>query len=264
MMNMNWSGYTGMPFAHQDMAVQPPSLDMDLYSPASGLNSSSPASMDFVVPSQTTLMDSFDMSSPMRPVKPFQFDSPTSDYGLESSFNESPASSIKYFMSPCSEGQKSSSATPSRHSNLRQPVFEPLESSLALQRVQEQTQVARHGRKQRVKRDYMLPNNITVQKQAKRPCLWQGCEKKFRRQEHLKRHMKTHEQTESYPCDFCNKSFGRTDNLKCHIKIHADPNKKSSRTIYYPEARRVYEEMSRKPRKGPTSQAKTMTVRSRI
>lgn len=265
MMNFNFHGYAEPMYdsfdTHHGITIEP-SLDaVVMSSPTSGMTSS-PVSVDFVVPSQTTFLDSYDIHSPMRPVRSLQFDSPTSDYVTEySSFGDSPGGgggSVKYFLSPYNNEQhhKSSSTTPSRPSALRQPMLEPLETSTVLHRIQggqTQTAATMHSRK-RAKREYILPNNISVQKQAKRPCPWEGCSGRFQRQEHLKRHMKTHTNSETHPCKFCMKIFGRSDNLKSHIKLHADPDKKSSRTQYFPEARRVYEEMSRKPRKGGESE----------
>jgi zinc finger protein BrlA len=228
-----------------------PALDLDLYSPTSGMGSS-PVSMDFVVPSQTTFSDSFDMYSPMRHM----------NYAIDFSLGNSPAASVEYFM-PSYTDSKSTSTTPSRLSTLRQPIFGPLDTSTALQRVQQgiksenikPDQTARHLRR-RIKREgikrevgRMMSLNIRVQKQARKECHWDGCNGKFQRQEHLKRHEKTHMSTEVFPCQFCGKRFGRSDNLKSHIKLHADPNKKSRRTDYFPGAQRVVEEMTRKQKK---------------
>ncbi|KAL3424132.1 C2H2 finger domain-containing protein [Phlyctema vagabunda] len=230
--------------AHHNISNSTPPLDMDLYSPASVM-SSSPVSADFVVPSQTTFVDSFDLSSPMRPL---HFDSPSSDYE-----NSSPAGGLRYFMSPSSENERySPTTTPcARNPIQRQRSFQPLESSAVLHRVQNEARVSR----KRSKREYMLPDNLSVQKQAKRHCTWPGCHGRFQRQEHLKRHMKTHENETKLPCQFCGKEFGRADNLKSHIKLHMDENKKSSRTVYFEDAKRVYEEMSRKSRKAVGNEA---------
>ncbi|KAH8599501.1 hypothetical protein B0O99DRAFT_466484, partial [Bisporella sp. PMI_857] len=51
-------------------------------------------------------------------------------------------------------------------------------------------------------------------------CPWDGCNKRFQRQEHLKRHERTHSGTDYYPCPFCEKIFGRSDNKKSHVKLH--------------------------------------------
>ncbi|KIM96462.1 hypothetical protein OIDMADRAFT_87620, partial [Oidiodendron maius Zn] len=51
-------------------------------------------------------------------------------------------------------------------------------------------------------------------------CEWPGCNGRFQRQEHLKRHEKTHMNAETYICRFCNRPFGRSDNLKSHTRLH--------------------------------------------
>jgi zinc finger protein BrlA len=207
---------------------------------------------DFVNPSQTTFMDTFDLDSPLQSARTLQFnlsyDTPISDYnyGFE-----------QFIPTTYQDLIKSCSTTPSRPSPLRQPMLEPI-STAALQRVQGQspankeefkrTQTSRKAHKaiKRAKRDYLLPSNVHVQKLADKQCPFQGCTRKFVRQEHLKRHVKTHTQSDVYPCQFCTRPFGRPDNLKDHIKRHAQPPKKSSRTSYYEGAQAVYDRMSRK------------------
>ena len=46
------------------------------------------------------------------------------------------------------------------------------------------------------------------------------CEKKFSRQEHLKRHMLTHTKVKTHECDICSKKFSLKDHLVQHFRIH--------------------------------------------
>ena len=50
-----------------------------------------------------------------------------------------------------------------------------------------------------------------------------GCMRKFKRLEHLKRHVRTHTQERPYSCDHCDKTFSRSDNLAQHRRTH-EPN----------------------------------------
>ncbi|CAO3678009.1 unnamed protein product [Umbelopsis vinacea] len=53
-------------------------------------------------------------------------------------------------------------------------------------------------------------------------CQVSRCQRKFKRLEHLKRHMRTHTLERPFTCSMpgCNKSFSRSDNLSQHIKTH--------------------------------------------
>ncbi|KAI9297253.1 hypothetical protein K502DRAFT_301061 [Neoconidiobolus thromboides FSU 785] len=54
-------------------------------------------------------------------------------------------------------------------------------------------------------------------------CKHQGCLKRFKRMEHLKRHfISIHTNNRPHKCTFpeCNKEFARSDNLKQHLKVH--------------------------------------------
>ena len=245
------------------LPIMTPSLGIDPYSP-----SSFPVSIDYVVPSQTTFLESFDLQSPLRAIKPLQSylhydDSPSSDYTSDYSLENSPAGNNRCYVRSDAEF-RSPSASPSRSSSIRQPILEALQTSTALSHIQERAQgkaqrqieASRHAKK-RAKRVLLhsgLPSNIRVEKQAKKQCMYEGCAARFKRQEHLKRHEKTHDKhLLPFSCQFCEKQFGRMDNLKSHIKLHTirdnDGKKGPKRTEYCPRALKAYEEMNGKPRK---------------
>ncbi|KAJ3106411.1 homeodomain transcription factor ste12 [Phlyctochytrium planicorne] len=53
-------------------------------------------------------------------------------------------------------------------------------------------------------------------------CTFDNCGKKFKRFEHLRRHMRCHTGERPYQCplESCGKVFSRSDNLACHMKVH--------------------------------------------
>jgi len=71
--------------------------------------------------------------------------------------------------------------------------------------------VVRRGRKQSLTED---PSKTFV-------CHIPSCGRRFRRQEHLKRHFRSlHTQDKPFSCSECGKKFSRSDNLSQHTRIH--------------------------------------------
>lgn len=80
--------------------------------------------------------------------------------------------------------------------------------------------VKRQPSKQSVK----LENLPSIIKQVQFRCKEPGCKGRFKRQEHLKRHMKSHSKEKPHVCwvPGCNRGFSRSDNLNAHYtKTHS-------------------------------------------
>lgn len=99
----------------------------------------------------------------------------------------------------------------------------------------------------------LIPSDTVYLPRPAKKCDFEGCGRKFGREEHLKRHKKIHLKTETYTCPFCGKSCSRFDNLQAHIKRHdkGDPNRPNRRTKYFEEAALIIEQMSKKRLKDP-------------
>jgi len=251
-----------------------PSLEHGLSSPTSG-DGSSPMSSNFVVPSQT-FIEGYELQSPMRPGAlhfDLHYDNAEADFAEKFSLENSPPGKMSYLMLPGQE-LKPSSTSPTRPATSRQPKPEPIMSPVLLRgvesavesradtdkRVKSQAarlQKRRQKREERDVKDSILYNtSCRVESKPQRLCQWPKCSAKFKRQEHLKRHEKTHAGNEWFPCPFCpiekHKIFNRTDNLKAHVLRHTEEGKKSSRTQFVAEAIPLYAElclMKGKPRK---------------
>ncbi|KAI9332636.1 hypothetical protein BD770DRAFT_374861 [Pilaira anomala] len=72
-------------------------------------------------------------------------------------------------------------------------------------------------------------NNTTIKSHA---CPVSQCMRRFKRLEHLKRHMRIHTLERPFRCSYpgCQKNFSRSDNLSQHIKTHQRHQEK--RTLY--------------------------------
>ncbi|ORX91055.1 hypothetical protein K493DRAFT_147305, partial [Basidiobolus meristosporus CBS 931.73] len=53
-------------------------------------------------------------------------------------------------------------------------------------------------------------------------CSVTGCNMRFKRLEHLKRHLRVHTMERPYACTYtgCRKTFSRRDNLGQHLRTH--------------------------------------------
>ncbi|KAI6750478.1 hypothetical protein HG530_014759 [Fusarium avenaceum] len=89
-------------------------------------------------------------------------------------------------------------------------------------------------------------------------CDYRGCNKSFKRAEHLKRHKQVYhsEGPNRFSCEFCGKSnFNRFDNLRIHRKLHTRRNKNNRGVEFVPQAAAIIdqEDLTRKRRKRPSS-----------
>ncbi|KAF9887561.1 hypothetical protein FE257_010139 [Aspergillus nanangensis] len=80
------------------------------------------------------------------------------------------------------------------------------------------------ARKQSSRQNLTLENLPSIIKQVQFKCKEPGCKGRFKRQEHLKRHMKSHSKEKPHVCwvPGCHRAFSRSDNLNAHYtKTHS-------------------------------------------
>lgn len=90
-----------------------------------------------------------------------------------------------------------------------------------------------------------LPAGTKIIKKATGECDYPGCNKAFRRIEHLKRHKqaKHGEGENNFSCEFCGKdNFNRWDNLQTHRRLHTRNNKRYRSIKFVPAAVAIIEE----------------------
>ncbi|PCG96785.1 Zinc finger, C2H2 [Penicillium occitanis (nom. inval.)] len=95
----------------------------------------------------------------------------------------------------------------------------------SLRHRQPQRQLSRKTLKKSLsKQSLKLENLPSIIKQVQFRCKEPGCKGRFKRQEHLKRHMKSHSKEKPHVCwvPGCNRAFSRSDNLNAHYtKTHS-------------------------------------------
>lgn len=76
----------------------------------------------------------------------------------------------------------------------------------------------------------VLPLVVSNQDQP-HECPVTGCRRRFKRQEHLRRHERTHTLEKPFECDKCGRKFSRSDNLRAHRKTHM---RQGGRNVFVP------------------------------
>ena len=251
-------------FGNVDLGSFQPNQGLPIQTPALESGLSSPLSMNFVDPSQTTFNSSFDLQS--------HFNSPASNYNPNLSPDNlafDSMASLKYeacTVSPTTPSRLST--TPYRASKFPQSNHGAASASAALCRaVQLDSNAVRRARKnmKRISTCELKVNDTRIgrEKASAHRCLWPQCGRKFARSEHLKRHQRTHMPSldipaETFKCPFCGKPFKgeRGDNLAQHVKLHIDGRK---RTLFHPDAEAWIENRKRKSKATVASKRETQT-----
>lgn len=221
------------PMGSQDF-MSTPGLAFDMgSSPIHEIHTPSPhGRRQFVNPAQT-FIDTFEPSTPIHSHLGFGHDSPspyTSTGGLR--YFISPVVQAKqehHSPSPFHSTRSSAFSTPTRRDS---NSFQALECSDMLHKVMDAGKVRKSSSKGR--------GLIGFVPEGKYKCTHPGCksEHAFKRQEHLKRHMKTHVAQKDLQCAYCHKKFqqDRSDNYRSHVRLHAKKDHKGARTKYFAAA----------------------------
>lgn len=103
--------------------------------------------------------------------------------------------------------------TNNSHQLKKETAFPPLPEGITLPIVPPANEPPRRGRKP------------TLEYDASKQFVCSYCLRRFRRQEHLKRHFRSlHTNEKPFDCTLCGKKFSRSDNLAQHIKTHSEGN----------------------------------------
>ncbi|KAH7460525.1 hypothetical protein FOMA001_g19479 [Fusarium oxysporum f. sp. matthiolae] len=97
---------------------------------------------------------------------------------------------------------------------------------MKLDETQRKTTELQYAQIWRARKRVLKPDSVPVEP-VQGSCDYPGCDKAFRRKEHLKRHKQAShgEGPNRFSCEFCGKDqFNRRDNLDFHRKLHARPN----------------------------------------
>ncbi|CZT40866.1 uncharacterized protein RSE6_00533 [Rhynchosporium secalis] len=246
----------------------PSLINDDMYSPVSDMSCSVPNLGNCVAPSQTTF-DGFGLQSPMNPVKTLNlmidYDCQPSEYDTGLLINTVSPGRVDYPM-PEYQHHKSEQLTPSRRLSNRQmfgqsqecesPTSYHAKSEVCVDQVKKNLLAKKRAARVGVYKVSSAGFGITSNPKARFMCDWKGCTKKFARNEHQKRHYKTH-LGERTLCEFCEKDFpkDRQDNILTHVRLH-DDDSPTGRTKFNPGAKAFIKQRESESRNGPKSKAK--------
>jgi hypothetical protein len=251
-----------------------PGLDMGLDTPVSCASSMTD---DFVIPPQTMFPENaFDYLQASLRYSRMDFNNqfaPALELDSTFAFDTSPQGFKEFSLyNNCNDPMSPESP---RSYPIRHQISDPLPNSAILHRAQLARKSVRvnsgtRGARKRHHEEKSYSVEIRLEKASTKICTWDGCGRGFKRQEHLKRHERTHLNDECHPCEFCNTKFNRYDNLKAHTKLHTREPTKSSRTNYYSRAQVVLDAMNKRSKRQLASCIKeensrqSSTIRTRV
>ncbi|KAI7847716.1 hypothetical protein BDC45DRAFT_541681 [Circinella umbellata] len=95
----------------------------------------------------------------------------------------------------------------------------------------------------------------TIAQNKSHVCPVSQCQRRFKRLEHLKRHMRIHTLERPFPCSFpnCHKTFSRSDNLSQHMKTHQRHEDRRKRQLQQQQQQEKQHHMSTSQYQQPTT-----------
>ncbi|EXA29401.1 hypothetical protein FOVG_19116 [Fusarium oxysporum f. sp. pisi HDV247] len=129
--------------------------------------------------------------------------------------------------------------------------------------IQRKTAELQHAQIRRTRKRSAKPDSVPVDP-VWSSCDYPGCDKAYRRKEHLKRHKQIFhgEGPNRFSCEFCGKDqFNRRDNLNNHRKLHARPNNRNRGVEFVADAVLVIEQEKRSRRRRAPPKAKQLKKR---
>ncbi|KAJ5901519.1 hypothetical protein N7495_002047 [Penicillium taxi] len=174
-----------------------------------------PMAPETIAPAQA-----FPGQGPVTPPSSSYSEFPTNMHSFKNHTPSTPVRSV-------SLGTPSASGTPVSHMSGHGEYLEdfPVSPGFRDGMMRPHRQVSRKSSKKQLLRSNLTLENLpriieTVQFKCKEP----GCKGRFKRQEHLKRHMKSHSKEKPHVCwvPGCHRAFSRSDNLNAHYtKTHS-------------------------------------------